>query len=160
MLADCISQHIPKTKNFQGGSYSPNKNIYANPFFPDICFFVQFGIALLSKNRTANDLSSYLYDGVTEANNFSNYLKDVFSKLTPGEMYEIGRTKNIGPYSLKKGCMTYGASIGEYGSVLAILIRGEYKFPGIFSSYFMAGCGADEITGKKVATLYFLNFCC
>ena len=107
---------------------------------------------MLSKNRSGAS-STFLYDNHTENDNHASFLKQLFSKsdLTATDLSSLGVTdKNIGNYSLKKGPLTYGGSIPEVGSMLALLIRAEYKFPGIFSSYFMQGAGADAVNGKKI----------
>jgi hypothetical protein len=88
--------------------------------------------------------------------NHANFLKRLFSKtLTDADLSAVGAlTKNIGIYSIKKGALTYGGSLVEIGSMVALLIRAEYKLPQIFSSYFMQGAGADACNGKKMFFTY------
>ena len=133
---DHMNVVVNASKANKEGSLVPDKPIYGNPYEPEVCFFVQLGFLIIRKSVAGIGDHNALFTSRNEERNFSNRLKILLEKLSEGDKIAANLNGDIGTHSTKKGVMSYSSSFPGMSAVISLLLRAEYKLPGVLNRYF------------------------
>lgn len=142
-------------KTDQLGKYRGlGKHLYANPFNPEICVFLSFGIFFLSY-PPCND-GGLLFDGDKQMERFSKGLNRVLrSKDVEQELTSKGHERSdYGTHSFRKGAASYccaGCTAGP--PISSVHLRAGWKFGGVQDRYIKYEAAGDQYLGRVVSGL-------
>ncbi len=97
--------------------------MYANPAKPEACPVLSLAVFLFSAN-SRDDRYGHLWAGTNSADRFANMLKVVASRLSREDKASLGCSeKDLGPYSARKGSVTYAMSQSTGPNYAAVQLR-------------------------------------
>jgi hypothetical protein len=155
---DSLRIFISRHKGDQEGIHAYPRNLYANPFQPEVCPVLALALHMFSSRFVrsssveSNTNSIKLFPGAHNEKNFSAFLqKKVCSHLSE---IDIGiPAHDLGPHSYRKGVSTYSMKFPGGPSSMALHMRGGWKLPGNLGRYVYEGDGADQFIGRTVSLL-------
>ncbi len=137
-------------KNDQTGdrSHYP-RHIYANPFNPEICPILAFGVHFLCFPLSFKQ--EKIFHGTNQDERFLQTLQRAFNEDSIFNYLKEYNTKpdELGSHSIRKGSATY-CSMGNSGDcpIIAVQLRAGWSLPGVQDTYLQYDAAGDMNVGR------------
>lgn len=154
---DSIIVKYDETKSDKTGERCTNKNVYANPTDPSICFFTALGIYCSYESVSLSTREGiFLKENAklgTAAHRFCNSLQKLienYAEVVDGYV----RSTHTNTHGIRKGSATYSTSGTTVPpSLISVALRGEWSMGKVFDVYFNFGECGDNYLGRILAGL-------
>jgi hypothetical protein len=152
---DACTIRNPCHKGDQEGVNAFAKHVYGNPADPLICAFFAMGIHVVC-NAFQKDGDTRIFQAECVESSFGKWLRSTVSKMTPGELLELGmEPEDVGTHSIRKGAGTYCSSQPGGPNPQTVRLRMDHSIGNTESRYTFQGEGTDQALGRFVAGLEF-----
>jgi hypothetical protein len=133
------------------------RHLYSNPNVPLVCPVLALSMYLSSCVNTAQDLNDFLFPGSEQETRFGKILKAVLGKK--GEtVSQLGYAPgDLGSHSIRKGAVSYLASLPGGPPSAAICIRAGWTMGKIKDIYMRYVTSGDQFVGRCLSLLPILR---
>ena len=156
--SDYIKFKFDETKTDKTGKFVTEKNCYANPFQPYLCFFLALAVWIsLNAEVLEKTKKLFLRPGAEFKSASQRYCRQLSElvKRHDDKARKHSRMSRMNDHGLRKGAGVYGSSATTLPpSFVSVAARGEWSIGKILDVYFKFGCGGDQYLGRILA---FLN---
>jgi hypothetical protein len=151
---DAIVLKFVTTKNDQEGEvHSELKRLFANPFNPDICVFLDLILYTFCKHRSSKDECLHLYGGRDQNKRYYTCLQKATHGGIP-DFIDLGCARSdIGTHSNRKFAESTSASKVDGPSRTQVSLRAGQSVGKTQDCYMFAEEDGDAIVGRTVAQL-------
>jgi hypothetical protein len=133
------------------------RHMYANPHLPLVCPVLALSLYLTSCFNTVQTKDSFVFPGKDQSKRFGKILMNVL-KEKKEEVSQLGFSlSDIGTHSVRKGAVTYAASLPGGPSAAAICLRAGWtqgKIKDVYMRYLKSG---DQFVGRCLSLLPILR---
>ena len=145
--SDSIKCRFDKTKADKTREFVQEKNCYANPHKPELCFFLALGCHItLNAERLEKKEKFFLSPGTnvgSTSSQFCNQLAQLITKhINIARKYL--RVSHCNAHGIRKGSGSYTSSATTHlPSFVATAARGEWSIGKVLDVYFKFGTGGN-----------------
>ena len=154
---DSLVVKYDDSKADKAGEKLSEKNIFANPFQWQECFWTGMGVWLaLREGEGQTGDCFFLHNGLLEGNASKKYAEQLVGMIQP-HLTTVGNHINIkkfNPYGTRKGSATHAVSGTTMPpSIPSIARRGEWSIGSVLDVYWHFGSVGDQYLGRILAGL-------
>ena len=155
--SDSIVIKFDKTKKDQSGENCFNKNIFANPLEPYICFFLGLGVyCSIESEKLSKGPGLFLKVGAavgSASKTFCDLLLRIVREFPVVVAHHV-RVTRFNAHGVRKGAGTYSVSCSTVPPPLvSIAHRGDWSMGKVFDIYFNFGTTGDSYLGRVLTGL-------
>jgi len=156
--SDSIKFKYDETKADKTGEFVQEKNCYANPLKPHVCFFLGLGFNWISLNAEQLETMEQLFlnKGAmlgTAAQRYCTQLAELVGKHFETAKHYV-RLSHFNAHCIRKGSGSHASSASTMPpSFVAVAARGEWSIGKILDVYFKFAMGGDQYLGRILALL-------
>ncbi|KAL7538044.1 hypothetical protein ACHAXR_008244 [Thalassiosira sp. AJA248-18] len=155
--SDSIKFKYDETKADKTGEFTQEKNCYANPLEPHLCFFLALGCWIsLSAETLETTEKLFIKPGSKPGTASQRYCTQLSEMVM--RHYEIAkhhlRVSHFNAHGIRKGSGSHASSATTMPpSFVAVAARGEWSIGKILDVYFKFAMGGDQYLGRILALL-------
>lgn len=155
---DAFTISFAHTKNDQMGDESKHlRHIYANPTAPLVCPVLALAMYYSSCFNAIQSKDSFLFPGNEQAARFGKILGRVLAENVH-TVSQLGYTlRDIGTHSIRKGAVSYLASLPGGPPAAAICIRAGWSMGKVRDIYMQYVTSGDQFVGRCLSLLSILR---
>ena len=154
---DCCQVKYDYSKSDQTGENCTNKNLFAKPLNPQVCFFVALGCQIALNSKSLETKETFFLGKDANVGSASKSFCERLQRMVEFYELEIGeyiRTSRCNAHGVRKGGATHAVSCTTVPPPLvSIALRGEWSMGKVFDVYFKFGSVGDRYLGRVMAGL-------
>jgi hypothetical protein len=155
--SDALKFRFDETKTDKTGEFVQEKNCYANPFKPHLCFFLALGCWIsLNADKLKSTEKLFLNEGKKAGSASQRYCSQLIEMVS--KHFETARRylrlSHFSAHGIRKGSGSYASSATTSPpSFVAVAARGEWSIGKVLDVYFKFAMGGDQYLGRLLAFL-------
>ena len=155
--SDSIKFKYDETKADKTGEFVQEKNCYANPLNPTLCFFLALGCWIsLESERLKTTENLFIIPGSkrgTASQRYCTQLSEMVNRHFEHAKHHL-RVSHFNAHGLRKGAGMHASSATTSPpSFVSVAARGEWSIGKILDVYFKFAMGGDFYLGRLLALL-------